>query len=79
MSVQISLSLHTQHVLVIASVLIADNCGIPHGRLKISQRVLQRVHALHSADHSGEIFIRQYLKGVVQDFLYFGGAESFFG
>ena len=76
---QVGPSLHAQHILIIAAVLITDDRGIPHGRLKIPQRVLQGIHALHGADHGGEILICQHLKRFVQNFLHFRGAESLFG
>ena len=56
MCFQIGLSFHAQHILIIAAVLVANDRGIPHGRLKIPQRVLQRVHAFHGTDHGGEVF-----------------------
>ena len=79
MRLKVVLSFHTQYVLIVAGILIADDGGIPHGCLIIPERIFQRVHALHGADHGGEVFIRQHLQGFVQNFLDFRRTKRLLG
>ena len=79
MRLKIPLSFHTQYVLIVTGILIADDGGIPHSRPIIPQRIFQCVHALHGADHGGKVLIRQHLKGFIQNFLDLGRPEGLFG
>lgn len=65
----------SQNKLIVSVVFVTDNgCGFQCIVIAL-QRVRQFIHSLHGADHGGEIIVRQYLKGVCQDFLHHGGTE----
>ena len=76
---QIGLSLFAQHILVVAGVLVADDARIPHGRLIVSEGILQRIHALHGADHGGQILVGEHLQRILQHSLDRRGAKGLLG
>ena len=67
---QIIVGLFTQHILVVADILVAQLAGLLQALPQRFQPMLDGIHLFHGVDHGGNVLFTQRLQRGVQNFLH---------
>ena len=67
---QIIVGLFTQHILVVADILVAQLAGLLQALPQRFQPMLDGIHLFHGVDHGGNVLFTQRLQRGVQDLLH---------